>query len=234
MLTEILQFYLQLQFSVLSNMSTAFKRQILFGLLVLCTYHVSEAQIRFFQKLQTNTLRQRALPIPSTSQNLNINRQVPSHSSAVLSKSMETINLHSKSSSLSSSQSDVFRSLSASSLNTAKSPAIMADASKLHKQAASLLNIKNVNTPYREKTVLQRLRPNPERVSQIGKYLKNSAIAAAGAGGIISMVNILSRDSDEKEINNKENLVTADPINSVDSVESSTHSEITNPIGVDK
>lgn len=217
-------------------MTPSFKLRIVFGLFVLCVFNLclTKAQMNFFSKIQRNTLRQRTLAIPSTSQNMNLNRQRPLHSS--VAASMESINLHSKSpsSSLSSSQSDVYRSLSSPSLNTVKSPAMMKEMTNLHKQAASTLNMNVGNNPFRQKTFLERLRPNPEKVSLVGKYLKNAAIAAAGTGGIITLVNQFSSESVEKDKNNNENIMTANPIESADTIKSTTVSEITNPIGIDK
>lgn len=102
----------------------------------------------------------------------------------------------------------------------------MQETSSLHRQAASALNIRRINIQ-QESTLLQRLKPNPERMNLIGKYLKNGAIAAAGTGGVISIANAFQSESDPKESSDENVLI----INITTSTVSPEHD---NPLGVDK
>lgn len=179
-------------------MLSSFKLRVVFGLLVLFLFQpfLSKAHFNPFKKSTVpNTLRQRplSLAIPSSSRTLESHRLRPLHalpSSSV--DSMTTINLQS------SSSSNIYRSVSSPTLNKVNSPSIMRETSHLHEQAASLLNIERMNIarPPQQNT-LHRLIPNSERMKSIGKYLKNVAIAAAGTGGTVSIVNAFS-NNDEK------------------------------------
>lgn len=107
---------------------------------------------------------------------------------------MESINLISRSSSL----SDIYRSLPSESLSSA--------AKNMHRQAAFALNVRRVDSPNRRNpNFLQRLRPSPAQLEEIGSIIKNSAIGVAGVGGVISVVNAVSKDDDKKEVNDDEN-----------------------------
>lgn len=212
-------------------MTMLFKLRFVFGLSALCWLHFipSEAQIKLFSRknLQVNIPRQRP-SLPSTSRVLTSNRQPPIQMTARVN-SMESINLQP----LSSSTSDIYRSISETSLNRPNSPAIMREISNLHRQAAATLNSRNLNIvqPQPENTLIQRLRPSTERMSLIGKYIKNGGIGVAAAGGFISVVNAFASDdnnnsSKEKELKNDNENVTSHTTTPV--------SEFTNPLGVFK
>lgn len=174
-----------------------------------------------FRRVETNPFRQQISNTPSTSRNINLNLQRSLPSATAISKSLESINLHSNP----PSPSSVQRAVSLQSLKTARPSATMAEVLNLHKQAASILNSGNVNIPPRPNSFsLQRLKPNPQTVRLMGKYLKNAAIGAGGVGGVISLTNFFSNNSVEKEKNNSENVTTGP-------IKSTTESEITNPIG---
>lgn len=201
-------------------MSSSFNRRIVFGLFVLCVLHSfpTEAHFKLFSKQSTsNTLRRSHLTSPSTSQALESHRQRPLHSSS--------------SSSSAASTSDVYRSASSPTLNTANSPSLMQEIS-LHREAASTLNLGRVNIvrQNQQRTLLQRLKPNLERINSIGKYIKNGAIAAAGTGGIISIANAFSNNSEKKENSSDELIVYAAPITSTTTEIPERH----NPLGEDK
>lgn len=205
-------------------MLPAFKLQILFGLFVLCIYHTLEAQMNPFRKTKTNPFTQPPLRNPSISGNI---FQRPLPSTSAMRKSIELLNLQSKPPSPSaslSSKSDVYRTVSLPSLNTAKTSAIMVETVDMHKQAASILNIPHRTNPFS----FQRMWPNSQTMKIAAKYLKNSAIGVAGVGGVISVTNFFTSASLEKENkkNNSENV-------NVGPIKSTTISEITNPIGMD-
>lgn len=158
-------------------MSQAFKQQILLGLFVLCVFyfiHPSEAQIKFFSK-RTNLRRQHSLPSTSRDVVLPQRTRLPERIN-----SYENNNLRTQ-----SSTSDIYRSISSPSLNRGNSPAIM--RSNLHMQAASALNIRVAQQ--QQKTLMQRFKLNPKRITSIGNALKYGAIGAAGVGGVISISN---------------------------------------------
>lgn len=148
----------QFQFIILSNTMISFKLRFVFGLLVMCVFYLlpSEAQIKFpMKKIPLSTSPRRPVSLPSTSQSLNLNRQHSLPSTLSISKSMESINLHSRSSSL-------------SSFNTAKSPSLMVETKNLHKQAASLLDLERINTAQRQSGLIQRL--SSSSMKTMGKY----------------------------------------------------------------
>lgn len=70
------------------------------------------------------------------------------------------------------------------------SPSIMLDT-ELHRQAASTLNLHAHRQNIRQ-NMLHRLVPNSERIRTISKYVKNTAIGAAGTGGVILTANQFS------------------------------------------
>lgn len=159
--------------------------------------------------------RQQSSPI-NLSRTLNSNRQHPFHASQ--STSMESVNLNSRLSS------------SAPSLNNANSPAIMLESFSLHRQAASLLNKQAINAQQKN-TMLQRLKPNSDRLNSIAKFIKNSAIGAAGVGGVVSISSTLSRNSERGQI---ENLVNEAMNTTTTTTTTTATPEITNKLGVDK
>lgn len=177
-------------------MSQAFKRQIFSGLFVLCAFyfiHQSEAQIKFFPKrTSSSNILRRHHSAPSTMRDA-VAHPRPRPRIPDRLNSYENINLRA-----SSSTSDIYRSISSSSINRANSPALMRGTSNLHIQAASALNMEQVSR--RQNTLLQRLKPNPARITSIGNALKYGAIGAAGVGGVISISNAFA--GSEKEIKN--------------------------------
>lgn len=207
-------------------MTPSFEQRIVFGLLVLCAFYHSpaEAHFKFFpSRSLSGAVRQRQPSLPSTSRTSDSHRRLPSHSAESATNSMRSVNLHSSG----SSTSDIYRSASSPALERAGSPMQMHEMSNLHRQAASSLNIRSVNTQ-RQNTLMQRFRPSPERIISIGKYLKNGAIASAGVGGFISVVNLFSSDSEDKdEISSEKNAT-------IIIFTTTTAPEIDNPLGVDK
>lgn len=208
----------------------SFKLQIVFGLFALCVFHSipTEAQIKwfYFKKNVSPSISRQQPVLPSTSQMITSYRQPPIHMAARVN-SMESINLQPLSS---SSSSNIYRSLSGSSLNHPNSPAMMREISTLHRQAATTLNseILNIVQPHSENTLMQRLMPNTERMSLISKYIKNGAIGLAAAGGFISITNTFaSNNNNYREVYNNETVTSPPPT-------TTTVSEITNRIGVFK
>lgn len=216
-------------------MTSSFKLRFVFvfGLLVLYMFQPFSVEAQRFnlfpKRSPPNNVRQRPLPLPSSStlQSIELQRPqrpMPSHSSALSSSnSLTTINLHSPSSS--SSVSDIYQS--APMLNSGNSPAIMRETSTLHRQAASVLNLRGIGMArtHRENTMLQRLKPNPARLNLIGKYVKSVAIAVSGVGGVIVIANAFSNDSDEKkEIHDDDDYLTT----------TTTTPELSNQLGVDR
>lgn len=218
----------QLRFSNRNKMSS-FVHRIVFGLLVLCVFHsfLAEARFKFLPNLSsTNILRQRQSSLPQISRAIESNRQQPLHARGSSANSMQTIHLHSSD----SSTSDIYRSASSPTLNRAHSPAIMRDVESLHRQAASSLNLRAINA-HRENTLLQRFRPSSERMSLVAKYLKNSAIAAAGTGGVLALADTFQSSRSEKGGSNDDHIF----INNIATTTTTTKApEHDNPLGVDK
>lgn len=206
-------------------MTQSFERIFVIGLLVLCAFCQSEAFFKApFKQSQSSSVRQRHLLLSAETSNLN--RQRALNVPGSLANSMTSVNLHSAS----SSSSNVYRSASSPTLNTADSPALMRETSSLHRQAASTLNAGTTLNVQRQNTLLQRLRPDPERLNSIGKYLKNGAIAVGGTGGFISIVNLFPSKS--KEETEEEKSSSGDSIIAVTTT--TTTPELSNPIGQDK
>lgn len=212
----------QLRFSAPEEMTSSFAQRFVFGLLVLCVFQSTEAHFKVLPKQSSPaTLRQRQSLLPSTSRTLDLHRQPPSHAQRSSTNSMSTVNLHSSD----SSASDIYRSASSPTLNKPNSPVIMQDVDSLHRHAASSLNMRTLNI-HRENTLLQRLRPSPERMISIGKYIKNGAIATAGTGGVIIIANVFQSNSGDS---NSERI----PIVNITTTTTEAP-EIDNRIGTDK
>lgn len=183
-------------------MMAKFVLRFVFGLLVLCAFFnlPSDARFKLFPNRASYTLRQRQPPI----QMMNMERQRPMHSSGSQTNSMESVNLRSHS----SSSADIYRTASSPTFNRAGTSALMRETSSLHREAASSLNNMRSITIQRQNTLLQRLKPDSETLNSFAKYMKNGAIAVAGTGGFISIVNSFPSKSDEKEESNVESNVT--------------------------
>lgn len=207
----------------------SFQLQIVFGLLALSVFYSFETEARFklFPKNSSpSTVLQRPLSMPSTSQALESHRLRP-FSAASPASSIVTVDLHPPSSTLSS---DSYRSVSLQSLNKANSPSIMRESHSLHRQAASTLNLESIKIvqPPANKP-LRRLIPNAERMNSIAKYIKNSGIGVAAAGGAVTLVDLFLSKSGEKDKNSDEHIV-----NTATTTTTTTRPELYNPIGADK
>lgn len=223
--------YLSSNFSISSNMLLLFEPRIVFGLLVLGAFYSfpTEARFNIFSKKSSlnNLHQQQQQQQLAIRQTMNLRRQQPLH--ALQSSSMESVNLKSHSSSLSSSSSNIYRSASSQTLNNANSPALMRETSSLHRQAALSLNMGRANVQ-RGNSMLQRLKPNPASLNIMAKYAKNSAIAVAGAGGIASIVNALSNNIERKQFEDLANELNA----TTTTTTTTAAPELSNPLGVDK
>lgn len=193
-------------------MSTFDKQIIVFGLLVL-TISSTEAHFKPFEK-------------PSTSTNIRLRSQASSFSRRRIPSQM------SSSSSVGGSTSDIYRTASSPTLNTANSPSIMQEIS-LHREAAASLNSGRVNIfqPRRSNNPIRRLMPNSEQLSKIGTVFKYSAIGAAGVGGSISIIKAFSKDSSQTEKNDEQN--TSLSTTTTTATTTTVLPEIYNPIGTD-
>lgn len=214
-------------------MSSLLKLQIVFGLLVLCIHQ--NKSIKFFSKpSRVNSLNQRQLSPPSTSQTMNLHQQRPLRFSESSSNSMGSINLNTPLSS--SSLSGVYRSISSPSLNVANSQAVMRETPNLHRQAASVLNSRgfNIRPPVQRNNMIHRLTPNLETLKLTAKYIKNGAIIAGGSGGIISMANLFSNNNEEKEKEKGKEKNVSENTLPMSTTTTTTVPEISNPIGIDK
>ncbi|XP_031629202.1 putative GPI-anchored protein pfl2 [Contarinia nasturtii] len=109
---------------------------------------------------------------------------------------MTSINLQSTS----SSTNNIYRTASSPALNSANSPAIMQETSSLHRQAVSTLARLSPSIQRSpQNTWRRRIMPNMEKLNLYGKYLKNAAIAAAGANGVVQIADaVFSNESEEK------------------------------------
>lgn len=196
-------------------MSTSVKEIILFGLLVL-SVSSTEAHFKLFEKESTsNTIRLRQQA--SSASQANTHRRIPSHSTS--------------SSSSAASTSDLYRSLSSPTLNTANSPPIMQEIS-LHREAAASLNSGGINImqPRRSNILMQRLRPNPEQLKKIGTFMKYAAIGAAGTGGSISIYNAFSTNDMQAQKNDEQNA----SLDTTTTTTTTAQPEMNNPLGEDK
>lgn len=218
------------------------------GVMVLCLLQIFLIEAAFRNNPQPPTsLRQRLVSIaaasraaaasqPASSPRLQQSyHQIPNPAS--LTDSMQTINLNSPSSSTST---NIHRSASLPSLhsqlsaqraafNEGHSPA--RSVGSLHRQAASVLN-----TAQLQRTIptFRRLVPNFAKVKIAGRILKNSAIAAAGAGGVITIANSFSKNSENSE--NSDNINISNGTSTITSTTTTTTQkpERFNPIGVDE
>lgn len=220
-------------------MLSLFELRFVFGLFVLCVFDSFFVDAQLFKnvlKTSTGSARSRVytqrqpanLPLaPRTSL-----RSRPAYSSQPSLTSMSEVNLRSPSL---SSEINIHRSVSVpSSLNVASSPSIMREIT--HSQAALALNTMGFQQihPNPASSSIHRLIPN---LSNIGKYLKNGAIASAGAGGAIQIVKAMKGDEccEEKiERKEEENLRNEKPEKDPKTTTDVTSSEFYNRVGVDK
>lgn len=205
------------------DMSSFFKVKIVFALLVLCAFNFSTIEsIKWFPfpKPSSTSNLPRPLPVrpvpPVPSRNLNSMRTT--------SSSMESINLGGST----STSSNVYRSLSSGSLNTARTGSIMREMS--HQAAARALNPGAAinDQQSRTNTLMQMLRPNKERLRQFGVLSKNTAIGIGAVGGVFSISHSYSTNN-ENQKNSRENGENSEIYNS-----STIRSELYNPIGKEK
>lgn len=227
-----------------------FSVRILFGLLVLCLfYQSSEAQFGFFSR---KTSPQRVLPLPRPSVPL---RPIPQRPLPMQPRQRPSQPRQQPLSSGTSS-SDIYRSISEPSLSGRNSPPSLSgrnyppslgrrnsppslggrDSLPMHEishgEAASALNRDIINTPQRSHSLINRVRFNPKKFDAIRKYLKEIAIYTAGGGGAIVIAKSFSSSDCEK--NGKEEKCDEKNTNipPIVPIETTTASEIINPIGV--
>lgn len=200
---------------------TSFKHRIVFGFLFLSVFNsflLIDARFNLFRKRPLPLGRSTSLQsIPSTSRTLNLQHQRPSLSSSSFTQSsMVSVDLHNRDSLLTRSSS-----------NIASLPVEVRES--LHRHAAATLNSERAVQPSRLNTALTRLRPSPENVKTIIKYVKNTALGAAGVGGVAVIVDKLLGSADESE-EKDENSHNLDNLTTPSTITIST--ERINPIGV--
>lgn len=212
-------------------MTSSFELKFVFGLFVLCVFQLFFTEAKFNLPRITPrppviqpSIRRTQISPPSVSRATTSGLGVPSS----VSQSLQTLESHrlrpaftSSQTSAADSMSDVVlyhepyplsapsasasatlhrTSSSPTSFNTANSPSIMREATVLHREAASVLNAGRT-VPYQNPSLLHRIIPNLENIKKVGNYLKNGAIAVAGTGGAITIVDAIKGDehSDEKK-----------------------------------
>lgn len=202
-------------------------KPIAFGLLVFIMCGTVRAHFKAPIKDLTIRHQQHPIPhqqhpIPSTSGVINPHRQAPRLTSTSL-ESFKSVNLGSSSHSL----MDSHRSISTPMLNNELSSAILHEVESTHSRAAASLNIErfNIEQTQQRSSLLQRLRPNPERINTYVKYLKNTAIGAAGIGGVIIISDFVSNRNGGEHI--------AYDTNSSTTTSTTANPEHYNPIGND-
>lgn len=233
-------------------MSSSFELRFVFGLFVLCVFHsfsVEAMHKRPLSRSSSDAVRHRPLSgVLRTSQTLESHRLQPTFTaqethrllprfpSRTSLSSMSNVNLRSPSSSSSSSSAAIHRTVSSSSLNTANSPSMMREMSTSHRQAATLLNRVSL-THEQNPSLLQRALPNLGRISAVGKsFLKNGALIAGGAGGVLIVAKAFNGDEHNKENKSrKEEETLNEKQNMSKSITTTTRSpEMYNRIGTDK
>lgn len=203
--------------------SSSFESKIVFGLLVLCVFNSFLADAQLFKILQ-NPLRSRtaiqqtpSIPLTRQTSNLLARSQLATISVTQQQTSNALVRSHpvySSQSSLnsnmnlnlpSSGSSNILRSVSLPSLNSAGSRPLMrqithAEAALGLSQLGALPSIQ-LNSAA-SAPIMHRMMPN---LNNMGKYLQNGAIAAAGAGGVIQIIEAINGDECcEKIIQRKE------------------------------
>lgn len=202
--------------------SSSFELKFVFGLFVLCGFQLFFTEAKF--KLPKISSRRTPISAPSVSratisglgvpssvsqslETLESRRLKPAFTSSQTSAadSLSDVVLYHETYPLSapSSTSAVLRRVSSSptSFNTANSPSIMRETTALHRQAASVLNAGRT-VPYQNPSLLHRMIPNLENIKKVGNYLNSGAIAVAGTGGAITIVDAIK--SDKHSDDNKE------------------------------
>lgn len=225
----------------------SFRSRIVFGLYVLCVFYAFTVDAQIFKnpyktapsRVGTN-LRIRVPPInrqpiiPLASRTSNLVRGRPAFSSQTSLNSVRNVELQTLSRSSSSSAmivNNLQRPLSVPSL-TASSPAIMEGIT--HSGAAAALNTMGLRPIHQSNSGIRRLIPNFNNIKNIADYLKNGAIATAGTGGAIQIVEALKDDECcDGKIERTEDGIMSDNFK-IGNKKTTKSPEFYNPLGVDK
>lgn len=225
-------------------MSSSFTLRIVFGLLVLCVFHLFHVDAQILKKIlkssssssssSVSVLRGRVIShplpaLPSTSQNVHtlhrFNPALSPQTSIVRMPNRDIV-------------PSIHRSQSLHSINSGNLPSIMSEIT--HAEAASVLGSLRLPPPQivqQGPPIIHRLIPNFNNMRSAGKIMKIGALGLAGTGGALEIIDTVKGDKcceGKGEQKQEENIMSEkrNDDRKITTTEKST--EFTNRLGMDK
>lgn len=224
---------LQFRNIALTDTMSSFELRVVLGLFVLCVLQLFFVQAIKAPKLKTSSsgaVRRRVSSILTETAPVIETIEMGSLSRTLSTSTNSLVNMNLR---ISPSNSlNLQRAASSASININNSPSLMRESVVSHSQAAfPVLNQPSVHLP-RNPTMIERMTPTFDKFKPAIGYLKTGGIAAAGAGGIITIINSMRTDGKPPSIEQIEEKLREAMHQTIETSTTMNQPEYHNPLGI--